>query len=105
MISYAEEKNRKVTDWNWVLNNWNIFGDEGRREYVKRSQSWVTCACGNQCAKIPRGREVQDRPDDKKLASYGSSFYNRLLNNDIMAAKGILQQIEARSIELLKALD
>lgn len=75
---------------------------------------WVTCACGNQCAIIPRSG--QGVPEDDELTSLGQEFYNcivdmygnKLDNFEDYTLKYLqncaiktLEKIEARSFELI----
>lgn len=42
--------------------------------YYNDAKDWVTCACGNQCAAIPRSED--SFPKDKTLRDLGMEFYN-----------------------------
>ena len=103
MISYAEDNGRKVTDWNHVLDNWKTYSIDERWNFGTLSKSWVTCACGNQCDAIPRYETGM--PKDKQLYDLGLVFTAEIMFGATTKAKATLEQIEARSIELLKALD
>ncbi len=81
-------------------------------EAYDKSTKWVTCACGQVCASIPRNQS--NEPDDETLYELGMQFMFELENareqfyirdsfkkclND---AKDILIEIEQRTAELLK---
>jgi len=106
--TYAETKGNTVTDWNFVLNNWETFTRRTKGLYVKQSKSWITCACGNLCDKIPRysdaGAMHNAAPTDLRLYSLGNIFCENLKNGDIAHAKLTLARIEERSIEILATL-
>jgi hypothetical protein len=84
------------------------MADENRKytdEYYQAchlSGCWVTCACGNQCSEIPR--RGNGTPEDRHLASLGSTFYNHILNEHFESAKKTLAAIEIRSEELLREI-
>ncbi|MGB0972750.1 MAG: hypothetical protein ACPGVG_17600, partial [Mycobacterium sp.] len=82
--AYAEEHGEWVYDWHAIL--WNIehglcTGDE-LREWRNASSDWVTCACGNQCAAIPRygegGYYTKGAPRDAQLRGLGAEFCERI---------------------------
>lgn len=98
MKTFSETKNKKPFDWNAFLIQKEITDKEWKK--AKRlAQSWVTCACGNQCSIIPRDNNYI--PKDTKLALLGSSFYKKILNEDVKEAKKILKILETRSIILI----
>ena len=66
-----------------------------------RAKSWVTCACGELCKKLPRRR---GSPEDPFLYNYGTEFNYAIKQRDWNYAKLVLEQIEKRTIELLKEL-
>lgn len=86
---------------------------------ANKAKDWPTCAVGNACAIIPRGRN--GAPEDEKLHVLGNRFFGRLhfasvpftpddvRRGHLMQARGILQKIEARAMvvieETLKALN
>jgi len=61
--------------------------------------SWVTCACGELCKDLPKGRNGQ--PEDSYLYANGAEFSDAVDNKDWLYAKLILERIEKRTIELL----
>lgn len=76
------------------------------RRDIKKSQSWVTCACGKQDPRIPREprNEYWDgyAPKDKKLYSAGVMFFESLEKQNPAAALKVLGLIERRSALILK---
>ena len=89
---YKALKKRKITSSQW-------------EDMKERSLSWVTCACGNQCAIIPRDiiphNRVPSRPLDSKLYKLGDDFANAVIDEDVKGALGLLDAIELRSAELI----
>jgi len=102
MTTYAEKNDAIVTDWNLVLNNWGDLDIIPRLGYVELSEQWVTCACGNLYASIPRYSDGE--PIDSALRAFGVQFCNRLKEGSIVTAKETLRLIEKRSIEILATL-
>lgn len=72
------------------------------KEAVALAGSWVTCACGNQCAIIPR--DSYGEPLDVVLADLGFEFNNLIGKRKYTAALKTLEKIEKRSIELIKQI-
>ena len=99
MNTYAEAKARPPFNWNAFLateqsgTEWAIAG--------KLAASWVTCACGNQCAALPRDSGGQ--PQDLVLRRLGMQFMEAIDTAERDKARYILAQIEARSAVLLAA--
>jgi len=106
MATYAEVKGKEPIDWNAVLDNWESYTSTEKSEYRVKSLKWVTCACGNQCEKIPRSRSILNtgRPKDATLQMLGSAFSDALYRNNTYDAKVTLSRIEARSVGILKNL-
>lgn len=69
------------------------------KEAVNLSGSWVTCACGNQCAIIPR--DGDGRPTDMGLYALGHAFHNQIDLELYTEASKTLMQIEKHSAELV----
>lgn len=63
-------------------------------EVVAIACSWVTCACGNLCDKIPRTNGV---PDDLILSRLGATFPGPIIDGRWKSAMEILGNIEIRS--------
>lgn len=63
------------------------------------ARSYVTCACGNQCASLPRG--PMGAPTDLELSTLGSNFYDHVRNRNWQGALKTLDLIEERSKFLL----
>ncbi len=85
------------------------------------SGEWVTCACGVQCAALPRAVSNSDRftrnePLDHELSRLGMAFHDRIIElRDAVrdgtpfsrrrdAAAATLRAIERRSAKLLRSL-
>lgn len=88
--------------------NWIKFLEKAKTGKVNEKEiekariaagDWVTCACGNQCATIPR--DAFGEPDDYKLASLGLEFYVNICQRKFESAAKTLVKIEKRSIQLI----
>lgn len=97
--TFAETQGKPSFDWNLALANPPKIDSEEHKQLVKLSGDWVTCACGNQCAIIPRSNGLV--PDDKELNELGIDFCKSICFADWPLAKYILLQIEARSTILI----
>ena len=99
MNTYAEAKARPPFDWNAFLateqsgTEWGIAAN--------LASSWVTCACGNQCAALPRDSGGQ--PKDMVLRRLGMKFMKAIDSAERDKARFVLAEIEARSAVLLAA--
>lgn len=103
-MTYAETKNEAPFDWNEFLER-AIKGGISKSEYLKAvelSESWVTCACGNQCSAIPRFSG--GCPVDMRLERLGIEFHDSVLLKLWEKAKEILERIEERSAQLIKEI-
>lgn len=104
-MTYAESQNKPPFDWNAELQK-KINGEEftvNKWELRDMACEWPTCACGNQCAAIPRN-EYSGAPLDEKLRALGTEFYCRIVDSEWVSAKAILAEIEQRSAEILATL-
>ena len=99
MKTFAEKNDKSSIDWNAVLDTWWEMDEEERIHYLSRSRNWVTCACGNLCASIPR--DYRGAPLDMELEILGDQFAEELTESDIESAKETLAAIEQRSAALL----
>lgn len=104
--TYAETQGATPFDWNAALNA-AIEKEPTRQkrfELEEKASSWVTCACGNTCAIIPRSRYkyTNDAPVDVELLELGLWFNTSVVNQNWNKAKVILQQIELRADVLIK---
>lgn len=102
MKTYAETQGEKPFDWNAFLDSAieNEPDEEAWEEANDLAGKWVTCACGNQCADIPRD-ETDGLPDDGILVKLGMNFWNEIQDKEWEWAIHFLAQIEARSAEIL----
>lgn len=85
-------------DWKATLKKEKI-GDAEWIELSLKAGEWVTCACGNQCAIIPRGRNGD--PIDQELRELGYSFFMSIDRRRKKDSLMILAAIEQRSAELI----
>lgn len=105
--TYAQVQYEKNFNWNKFLNKKTHTAHE---LFVGMTNAglWTTCACGNQCAIIPR--KPSGEPKDELLSKLGMQFANNITSmNSVLKydyakqqAKETLEQIEMRS-ELLIA--
>lgn len=102
-VTYSEEKGKEAFDWNKALSVGDI-SDKTWAELLKKAVDWVTCACGNQCAIIPRYNDGQ--PKDKVLTLLGGvqGFYGAINERDKEYTIELLAMIESRSAHLIKKL-
>jgi hypothetical protein len=100
-MKYSEQQGKEVFDWNLALDDAIKNGViKERHEYLDHlSGSWITCACGNQCASLPRFSKGE--PMDMSLAYLGEDFMDLIENKNFIEAKEILAKIEERTIVLL----
>jgi hypothetical protein len=78
-----------------------VFTDEDRLA----AGDWVTCACGEQNARIPREPGSKGRPADDDLAYLGMDFYSAVTRQDPFGARAVLVKIEHRAAEILAELE
>ncbi len=107
--TYSETRDEAPFDWHQAL----LFPEKHDHERLgDMAASWVTCACGNQCAIIPRavaGIEktyvrtmmCDGEPIDGILSALGFEFADAVQNMEWGNAERILFSIEARSAILI----
>lgn len=103
--TYTEANGRDTFDWNEFLDvasKGEPYKSFDLSQVSELAASWVMCACGSQCAAIPRRRNGS--PKDAQLLALGSLFYLAVSESQFEEAKWILKKIEVRSSELLEAL-
>lgn len=85
MKKYVEVKKKKTFDWNVALaKDCKDMTEKEVKKMDELAQQWVTCACGNQCAIIPRAEQETDirkpgSPLDEKLHELGTHFYTEAI--------------------------
>lgn len=101
MKSYARNNGKNNFDWHQFLKRAiaNDIGFSEHREAVKLSESWVTCAVGNQCDSLPRNKE--GAPMDLRLMGLGVLFNKHIFQYKYDVAISVLNEIEKRSTELI----
>lgn len=98
--TYAESQGQSPFDWNKVLAN-PPQRDSKEHEVLRRlAARWVTCACGNQCAIIPR-ESLYGTPIDQGLVSLGLNFSYMVARGEWNEARDILKRIETRASQLI----
>ena len=116
--TYCEAQGRPPIDWNQRL---DTAGTATLTELYlwacEANQSWVTCACGNQCKDIPRLHT--GTPRDEELKELGFQFGDALqemsdaalkedkdkFNEWLTTARRTLASIESRSAEILDEME
>lgn len=119
--AYCIKKFHEPFDWNEFLHK-QVFSAKEIQKAFLLSERQTTCACGNQCSKIPRNDETGS-PKDLKLRNLENEFYcaigamqdaivnkkgviyTNLLNKNRIKAIEILKKIEVRSDELLMNIE
>jgi hypothetical protein len=111
--TYAESAGRPPFDWNLFLRK-KRYTEQEMEKACQLSCAWVTCAVGNLCDAIPRGRG--GIPVDARLHYLGNQFTKQInhslqqswLGNGGSPSTGIrlkclktLAAIEQRSTQLL----
>jgi hypothetical protein len=102
MKIYAETKKSKKFDWKVELEKRLAKNLKPIPTLSKKSKSWVTCACGNQCAAIPR--KDDGSPWDEELQELGTSFFYKVGDGNWQEALNILEKIENRSAILIRKI-
>jgi hypothetical protein len=99
--SYTEQQGARPFNWVAFLDR----EEHGFREWIeanKLAAGWVSCACGSQCAALPRKKS--GKPLDEELAGLGLKFYLAITQMDAVQARVVLEQIEHRSSLLLSQI-
>lgn len=101
MTTYAEIRRFKPFDWNAFLEKAIAHNatDEETIEARNLSGKWPTCACGIQCASIPR--DAGGEPVDYRLADLGAQFHYEIGERLWNLAKITMGRIEQRSAQIL----
>ena len=97
-------KNLKFDPENW---DWYAFLDaseeikeEFSEDAIVFAKSWITCACGQICNVLPK--TVFGSPSDRRARYLGLDFNSQIQDENWDEAKETLDEIEARTIFLLK---
>lgn len=115
MKTFAETRNVAPFDWNAFLAK-DQFTEAEMIKALDLAGEWVTCACGNLCAALPR--DADGEPLDCELAELGYEFNEAICSMEALhswintkemikwkdKARGILAAIEDRSAILLEPL-
>ena len=104
--TFAETQGEAPFDWWRALNNPPALDSEEHMKLSDLAASWVTCACGNQCAIIPRAEDEttgrrRHAPLDPLLNTWGGDFLGAVSATDWGKAREILRAIESRSAILI----
>lgn len=107
MKTYAEIKHEKTFNWRTVLIEIIHENEDNgeipiwkQEDLITEAKSWVTCACGNQCAIFPRFDNGM--PKDEILQDLGMDFYEEIKAHKYHSALKLLHEIEQRSSYLLQ---
>jgi hypothetical protein len=101
MKTYSEEKGETPFNWFEFLSQEYISPSDWENAR-NRSSEWVTCACGNQCAIIPRESDGEPIDPILKMLGGGSGFHDAIIAKDSEKALEFLITIEERSKYLIK---
>ena len=97
-------KNLKLDPKNWEWYAYLDASEEIKDKYkiasYELSNEWITCACGQVCEVLPK--YISNAPKDGILFGLGVTFNNFIHENEFDEAKITLDEIEARTIFLLK---
>lgn len=111
---YCQERIEKIIDWWDRIEQIPYVDIKTLENWVNESNSWVTCACGNQCAIIPRDK--MGEPEDYVLFDLGMKFNDLMegvlniiddpaaLDDNINYLKYTLENIEKRSAYLIEKI-
>ena len=90
MKTYAETHSKWIYDWPQIIDDLehDRYDDEGKFEVYDAASNWPTCACGNQCAALPRDEE--GCPVDKVMEKLGGQFFWSI--GSLMASSTKLQR-------------
>lgn len=106
MKTYSEKMGKKTFNWFDAIEKMRSgeIKDDSKAHWnlIRWSKDWVTCACGNQDARIKRGED--GAPIDDELRMLGLIFHGDIEWFRPNDALDILHTIEARSAELLKEI-
>lgn len=106
MHRYCEEMGQPPFNWNAFLAQEEYAAAE-LETAQSLAMSWVTCACGNQCAAIPRLEE--GHPVDKYLRSLGAKFGGIISGmrsaNDAPSSTSLLECYRAEAKRVLTAIE
>lgn len=99
---YTETQGVAPFNWFKVLTHNMETNAECDRALAVKSGAWVTCACGNTCAIIPRNEN--GKPTDRWLSDLGIKFCSQVGHGKWQFAIWTLHAIEHRSAEILEEL-
>ena len=89
--------------WTLAIERARVRVAKGKPAFTERAKylagNWVSCACGRQDIRLPRG--FLGRPEDYKLYLLGDTFCNAVLINHIDRAERTLAKIEIRAAEVI----
>lgn len=100
--TYAETQGKPPFNWKAFLSNPPALWSTEHGAAARLSESWVTCACGNQCDIIPRNDG--NAPEDAELYALGMQFTGAVAGGFWFEARTTLAAIERRSAELIATL-
>ncbi len=103
---YAQTQGQKPFNWNRFLSPKTQRSKRSWEAAEFLAGDWVTCACGNQCAVIPRNTAEEwwkpfGAPKDDQLDDLGVQFAKAIDKRDLAGSREILAKIEARSTAIL----
>lgn len=114
--AFSKVRGKQPFDWNkFLMGPKPAYGSEKEAEINALATGWVTCAAGNQCAKIPRykrrgrspwgGVHQLGEPKDAILCQLGVDFGDNIIDQEWPQARVTLAKIERRSASILRDMD
>lgn len=106
--TFAETQDQPPFDWRqWLLKAIDYTPRSADYdEKLTLAKSWVTCACGNLCAIIPRERGTSGgtdgRPIDETLSDLGIRFFGAIADLNFERALKTLDAIEKQAENLIQ---
>lgn len=100
-ITYAQTVDKRPFNWNRFLKS-KTHNEAAWDKAIQLATHWTTCACGTQCAIIPRS--AGGEPDNKALSKLGMRFMDAITAKNTTKAKVILVKIEQHSAILIKRI-
>lgn len=102
--TYAQSKRERNFDWNKALAA--DCKDMSRAELtdiMMHALSWITCACGNQCAVIPRRNTGE--PVDSQLSDLGTEFTQVVGDMERAMRTAVFDDMKIANVAREKAID
>lgn len=100
---YTEMHGHKPFNWIHALESVRRHDGEMLQTLHYRATQWPLCACGNQCAVIPR--EEGGRPLDQTLSCLGSEFPETVMDMCHALTVRQFERARGRALACVRAID